>query len=693
MNIIFEKNTVKKKHLILFVHGLTGNKETFFDPMDKNYFYEHFNAKILQNVEIAYLEYHTEIFENNLNLIKEKALRAPIIRNIVNKSPYTPIYNLSIEELSNSAANKIEAIHTEYESINYICHSMGGLVIKGVLINSKTLQKKANFYFTLATPHRGTNRAFLIDGINRQVKGLKEESEVIKYLTHHYQTIKDFFESHYYRATQERWVLPKENAFPISGIKKNTPVDCTHEEISKPRKNFYYDHFIEDINKKIENNLYLTGNNEQVNVLHKDEIEDRLVSIETKIDSLINNSTKVNDNNQTLTSFISEMPNKSIEEKLKINNTTLLNIDTGYTIKDVVMYKEHYYYILLTKYDKSENILVRSSVLNNIDLDFGTNGKLTINFNSDNSNLNKILIQDESIYLIGESVQDKDFKISICKADLNGQLIQEYGNNGYITINSKKEHQYANNSIILKNNNIITVGASFDSKSMLITCINEDGCLVKEFGNNGIIEKQIDKGHTWGNCISKYDETSFIVVGKTSTWEIFISKFTLNGKSDESFRYGGTVLHQHFLRVEDIKVQSNGKILIAGVGNEGRVIRLLSNGMLDTSFAINGILEVITNERSEVLTLELNEDDSFIIGGMEYDGNSYNNGIIAFYTQDGKNKNILDNNFISFHITNKTKVNKIAIHTKNYVTAFCNYNIDYSQNKRTKVATRDFLIE
>ena len=249
MNIHFKvKNN--SQHLILFVHGLQGSKETFYTEEDKLFFHEYLEQPILNHVDIGYLEYHTE------DILSKKSF-AFILSKIFLPFKNNPINNLNIEELSASASHRIEEVISQYESVNFICHSMGGLVVKGVLIENENIQDKTIFYITLATPHRGSNKAKYLNGINRQVKSLEENSQIIDYLTNKYFNIKNKFNRHYYRATDESWVLPKENAFPISEHMHTSPVDSNHSDIAKPRFNVYLSPFIYDINKKIKDYLSL----------------------------------------------------------------------------------------------------------------------------------------------------------------------------------------------------------------------------------------------------------------------------------------------------------------------------------------------------------------------------------------------------------------------------------------------------
>lgn len=657
LNFIKQNNN---KHLVILVHGLRGGDKTFFNSMQNESFHEHLNARVLTNIDIALLEYHTEIVsKNTFKSLWDSSL----------------IYNLSVDELSLNAMNTIERVSSDYDSINYICHSMGGLVIKGALISSNILQNKVRFYFTLATPHRGTNKKTKIDALNkiiknwnRQIKALEENSEIIKKLTHQYQAIQDKFDAFYYWASEDTWVLPLDNAFPVMEIHKSLPVICTHTEIAKPTRNFYYEHFIQDINKRIENALALNNfvNNQNIN----ETVEHRLDTIESKIDILLHSSSP-----------------DILSGKQSQLDTEFIDIEQGYIIKDAILH-ESTYYILLTKHNRSKNIVVKYIPKKGFDSRFASNGLFELELGSNNSNMNKLLISDDYLLIVGESIQNNDFNITLSKVSLSGTSISNY------FIKQEDTHIYANDALVLDNGNIITCGANFQSKKIFIAAIDKNGNLSKDFGNNGIIEENYSTNNNWANCICKYDNNSFLVAGRTNDWEIFISKFKNNGeKIIEDFSPDGKFLYKNFLRVEDLKVQSDGKILIAGVGNEGRIIRLLPNGEIDLSFATEGILEVITNERSEILTLELFEDNSFIVGGFEYDGNSYHNAIFACYTSDGKlDTHRINNGFQAFQITNKTTLHKIFIHSKDKLDFLCNYNVDYSSNSRVKTSITHYLL-
>ncbi len=660
MNLTINKNeSQNKKYLLIFVHGLTGGDESFYESRDKKYFSDFLDQEILNLIDIGTLIYHSE--NDMWEAIKfwVKAKYKKIVKNeiIVN--------NLTIEELSMFAKDEILKVIDDYDSINFICHSMGGLVIKSLLISDTKVLGKTNFYITLGTPHRGTKTAKFEYGMNRQVNDLKETSQIITYLSDKFELIKDKINCRYYVAEKDEWVKPQENSYPMFETDNIFLVNCSHTEISKPRKLPLFIPFLKDVNKTVSKFL----NVKKPKSIHEI-LESKIAEIDLKMDKILSQCCK-----ETQTEQSYDISHEQID------------LLPGYNVKSVLLYEEETLYILLTKSGNTDNIIIKYNISKGIDIEFADKGIYFIEFNSSNTNIHNLLLRDNLIYIIGESVHDNHFNISISRITTDGLIDSSFADNGKFLFGSKDEHLYANNSILLDNGNIITCGANFQKKVLLLMCINPNGNLVSSFGDNGFVEEKYDTGQAWANCICKYDNNSFLIAGRTGSWEIFVSKFYNNGKRDTSnFINSGVTIHKHFLRVEDIKIQSNGKILVAGVGNEGRIIRLNANGELDISFAEKGVLEVITNLRSEVLSLEVFSNDSFVVGGMEYDGNSIQNGIIAVYTKNGiKDDSILENGFNSFQIVSKTSVKKILIHSDTSLTLISNYNIDYSENRRAKL--------
>ncbi|OUC16669.1 MAG: hypothetical protein B0A82_00440 [Alkalinema sp. CACIAM 70d] len=94
----------------------------------------------------------------------------------------------------------------------------------------------------------------------------------------------------------------------------------------------------------------------------------------------------------------------------------------------------------------------------------------------------------------------------------------------------------------------------------------------------------------------------------------------------------GRVLN--FLRLNDIVVQPDGKILVGGEGNDANIIRLLSNGVRDTSFGTQGSLVFRADERSTLTGLWHDESGIYAFG--DQNGRNHQSHYIAKISHSGE---------------------------------------------------------
>ncbi len=146
-----------EKLLVLFVHGLGGNKKTWgnFEQLLLD------DDEISTNIDIEYYNYPT------------KLIRIPFFSK-----------SIRIQDLSQGLSTTIDHKYSKYSNILLVCHSLGGLIAKQYLI-SLLKRKKDNkikevvFY---ATPHSGSGFAKASDLISSnhwQARQLRKDSDFI----------------------------------------------------------------------------------------------------------------------------------------------------------------------------------------------------------------------------------------------------------------------------------------------------------------------------------------------------------------------------------------------------------------------------------------------------------------------------------------------------------------------------------
>jgi uncharacterized delta-60 repeat protein len=210
---------------------------------------------------------------------------------------------------------------------------------------------------------------------------------------------------------------------------------------------------------------------------------------------------------------------------------------------------------------------------------------------------------------------------------------------------------------------VIKTSAVLKIQSMLLAfCLTsfilygQDGSLDPEFGNGGTrVFKFHDKN---SEILSLIKEDDFLLAAgftrPDANERISVVRTDLNGSLDMSFGIGGVAVFtigSGFSRATKILRQSKGKYLVAGYARTGNkvsyvLLRMSSNGDLDTTFATQGI--AIGNWNTSTFAEDQPRDMAIASDGTIYlTGRSYNGAnediVVAAFTPDGS----LDTTFSS----------------------------------------------
>ena len=254
---------------------------------------------------------------------------------------------------------------------------------------------------------------------------------------------------------------------------------------------------------------------------------------------------------------------------------------------------------------------------------------------------------NNNVYLVGTTsssiVETNNFykDVLIIKLDIYGNLDTSFGTNGYVqfgnesfgTLTNKDDYAYAvdldaaGNIYIGGQTNGSLGETNSNYTDIFIAKVKPDGSIDRSYGNNGVSQLG---AVTIGSGANQSESTKALVVddsgtahllgvtrgtlGETSggSYDIFVAKFDSNGDLDSSFGTNGVkqlgastpgISTVSIEFAEDMVIDSNGKIYITGRllgdfselsagGYDAYVLRLNTNGSLDTSFAGNGVLHL-----------------------------------------------------------------------------------------------------
>lgn len=234
---------------------------------------------------------------------------------------------------------------------------------------------------------------------------------------------------------------------------------------------------------------------------------------------------------------------------------------------------------------------VHSAFGQNLELDysFGTNGFVTLPFDSDAGSFNVNRIQnDGKILVCGQRLNGTLREDFIARYNPDGTIDASFANNGFYICNDTINDINGPNFFILSNGKIICVIGDVQGE---ITKLNTDGSVDTTFGTNGKMNFNYFNDGT-----AYLDANDNLYVG-SGTLNQLVKINTTTGTLDTSFGTNGIInLESSFSRIYSFK---NDKFLVKSnffdtsttpSSYHPAIKRFNSNGTLDTSFGTNGTL-------------------------------------------------------------------------------------------------------
>lgn len=171
-----QDNQTHYLHSIILVHGLNGSNKTwgqYDEPLDDlgDKFITCFENEplIFNNFKIYLFEYDTKTL-NYFDWWKK-------LKSLLPGSKKSQSFNVGLRSISEELNNSVRAIEKNYDTISFIGHSMGGVIIKKALIFLSDLNSKIPFFLSLNVPHQGAQLADIghkvLFGGNIQLDNLK----------------------------------------------------------------------------------------------------------------------------------------------------------------------------------------------------------------------------------------------------------------------------------------------------------------------------------------------------------------------------------------------------------------------------------------------------------------------------------------------------------------------------------------
>ena len=191
---------------------------------------------------------------------------------------------------------------------------------------------------------------------------------------------------------------------------------------------------------------------------------------------------------------------------------------------------------------------------------------------------------------------------------------------------------------------------NFAQFGTLDTSFGRDGIVITPFtGFDAAVQSlliQPDKKIIAGGSVTKSGSTQFS-----------LARYKVDGSLDETFGNLGQAItdYPELMVMSSMALQSDGKIIVAGNLYNSSIsisrfvlVRYDSNGILDTSFGIDGrVITNISDKFDRITSIIIQNDDKIIASGTTSDDANYSDFSIARYNPDGTLDSSFGNNGIT----------------------------------------------
>ncbi len=313
---------------------------------------------------------------------------------------------------------------------------------------------------------------------------------------------------------------------------------------------------------------------------------------------------------------------------------------------------------IVTQY-YTDIVVVRYNPDGSLDKDFGTNGLTITNIKNYDDAYDITLQEDGKILVTGMSrvdVYDNSTSFLV-RYNRDGKLDESFGEKG---ITLTKVEVYINTKAIAlqKDGKIITggrYGLGFD-KAYAVYRYLPNGTKDLTFGANGKGILTFTPDETPNAIlldIKIQDDDKILATGSIGkdTPQLAVARFMANGVVDSSFGtngYTSFVVPNTFSQGYGLAIQSDKKILAGGLYYDGKttfgVVRFFADGIIDSSFGVNGVGATGFRDESAPSCMALQQDGQILVGGTLYPPSfdlPAQQAIVRFNNDDNKKQGII----------------------------------------------------
>ncbi|MGB3075989.1 MAG: hypothetical protein WBB36_11740, partial [Chitinophagales bacterium] len=308
--------------------------------------------------------------------------------------------------------------------------------------------------------------------------------------------------------------------------------------------------------------------------------------------------------------------------------------------------------------ENSDFMLARFNADGSNDNSFGSSGKVTTDLDPDESDgINSIALQsDNKIVAVGYSgLDDSDF--SIARYNPDGSLDVTFGIEGILLVDFNGEYSVANAVVIQSDGKIVVAGYAEDDIALIR--LLPDGLPDATFGINGKVITDVPSTTGFISCAAIQSNGKIVVAGNYDDYsqsKFLVVRYSGEGVVDSSFAENGFFIldiPNDGEAISSLQIQPDGRLVVGGYWNNYgtnphrnfAVARIKTSGALDNTFGEDGVVVYdFAGFYDRASSIVLEPDDKIIVAGSASVGSDYDfawirlnaDGSINNFPPDGK---------------------------------------------------------
>jgi len=268
--------------------------------------------------------------------------------------------------------------------------------------------------------------------------------------------------------------------------------------------------------------------------------------------------------------------------------------------------------------------LARYNSNGSLDNTFDGDGKVTTDFGAGDFGYSVVQQSDGKLVVAGRTYNGPGGKqaFAVARYNANGSLDTTFGGSGKVITAVRSTSDAAYNVALQSDGKLVVVGGSSDGAKddIAIVRYNSNGSLDTTFDGDGKLTTALGATASVAFSVVVQSDNKIVVAGAYNN-NFAVVRYQTDGAIDTGFGVNGITLAAiGSSRADSVTQQADGKLLVAGTSSNGvdtdlAVLRLNTDGSLDTAFSGDGIQTFNFSGNDRGLSVIQQQDGKVVVVG------------------------------------------------------------------------------